>query len=131
MIKSYTMKQVLLAAAAIGGLALAATPSSASPIAPALIGASSAVSEATSGLLEKAHYMRHRKHYYYVYRRHHRRHYYAYDYYYPNYYDYDYCDDYYYYDCGYRYRSYGYPFVPFIGFGIGFGGHHHHHHHNW
>lgn len=135
MIKSYTMKQVVLAAAAIGGLALAATPSSGSPPAPALIGASSAIPEATSGVLEKAYYKRHKKHsyyrhkkhYYYAHRRHHRR-YYAYDYGYPDYYAYDDCYDYY--DgCGYPYRRYGYPLFPFIGFGFGFGGHHHHHHH--
>jgi hypothetical protein len=128
-IKSYTMKQLLIAAAAISGLALAATPSSASPLAPALIGTSQTVPEITSGLLEKAYYKRHRKHYRYAYRRHHHRRYYAY---YPTYYDYDYCDDYYgdYYGCGYPYRGYGYP-VPFISLGFGFGGHHHRHHHHW
>jgi hypothetical protein len=130
-IKSYTMKQLLLVAAAIGGLSLAATPSSASPLAPGLIGTSSAVPETTSGLLQKAYYKRHRKHYYYAYRRHHRRHYYAHRYYYPSYYDYGYCDDYYggyYGDCGYPYRRYSLA-VPFFGFGFGFGGHHHHRHH--
>jgi hypothetical protein len=130
------MKQMLLVAAAVGGLALAATPSSASPLAPGLIGASPAAPEITSGLLQKAYYKRHRKHYRYAYRRHHHRRYYASGYYYPNYYGYDDCDYYggYYGDCGYPYRryGYGYPIFPFIGFGFGFGGHHHrHHHHNW
>src|SRR6476619_3406491 len=91
----------LLVAAAIGGLALTATPGSASPLTPGFIGTNSAVPETTSGLLEKAYYKRHRRHYYYAHRRHHHRRYYANDYYYPNYYyyggygGYDDCDGYY------------------------------------
>jgi hypothetical protein len=127
---------VLLAAVAIGGLAFAAAPSAATPLATGLIGINAAA-PTTSGLVEQAHYKRYR-HYSYYRHRHHRRHhyYFARRYYYPRYYGYSsyYCDGYYddyYGDCGYPYRSYGYPFVPFIGYGFSFGGHHHGHHHHW
>jgi hypothetical protein len=120
----------LLAAAAISGLALAATPSSASPLASGLATTNTALPVLNEGLVQKVHgwhckrkfsnrrgWHRHRK----ACR------------------NYDYYDDYYdddYYDYGYypRYRRhYGYPGygfgVPFFSFGFGgFGGHHGHHH---
>lgn len=126
MVKSCTTKMVFyMAAATISGLVLASTPSSASPLAPGQIGASSAM-PMTSGLLEKAYYRRHHHRHYVYYRYRHRHHYYPYYAYSP----YS-CDGYYggyYGDCGYPYyRGYGFGF-PFVSFGFGFGGHHHHRH---
>jgi hypothetical protein len=124
--KSHAIKTILVAAAVASGIALSATPSTATPIATGLIGSNSAA-PTPSPLVEKVYYKRHRHHAYYRYYRH-RRHHYYYSYY-PHYYGFSsyYCVGYYggyYGDCGGY--GYGYPFVPFIGFSIG--GHHHHHH---
>ena len=140
----------LLAAAAISGLALAATPSSASPLASGLANGNTALPALTEGLVKKVHgwHCGKRKGWYHGHRVWHRHRqacydndnydddYDNYDYgYYPRYrrsYGYGYPA--YGYDYGYPGYGYGYPGfgigVPFISFGFGgFGGHHHHH--NW
>src|SRR6185503_3143567 len=99
----------LLAAAAISGLALAATPSSASPLASGLANGNTALPALSEGLVQKVHgwHCGKRKGWYHGHRVWHRHRRACYD---NDYYD----DDYDNYDYGYypRYRrsyGYGYP----------------------
>ena len=103
----------LLAAAAMsGGLALAATPASAGPLATGLKVGNAAVPQLDEGLVQKVHgwHCRRRWSSYNGWHRHRRA-----------------CDDY-----GYRYRypTYGFGVAPFFSFGF-FDDDDDHHHHHW
>jgi hypothetical protein len=107
----------LLAAAAISGFALSATPGNASPLAGGLTSGNVTVPEASEGLVQKVHGYHCRKKYsnrrgWHRHRRACHR-----TYYYDDYYD----DDYYYrpYYRPYRHHyGFGFPF-PFFGFHFG------------
>jgi hypothetical protein len=102
----------LLAAAAISGFALSATPGIASPLAGGLTSGNVTVPEASEGLVQKVHGWHCRKRWsrYRGWHRHRRA-----------------C----YRDYSYRYRPYRHGFgfgVPFVGFSFGFGPRHRHRH---
>jgi hypothetical protein len=116
-------------AAAIGGLAFAVAPSSASPLAGGLTNGT--LPQLNEGLVQKVHGWHCRKRYgWYRGHKYRHRHRSACD-------DYNDYDDYSY---GYSPYGYGYPYAygfggPFIGFSFGDGGHRRHfrrhHHKNW
>jgi hypothetical protein len=116
---------LLAAAAAISGLAFAAGPSVASPLAGGLTNGS--LPGLNEGLVQKVHGWHCRKRYgWYHGHKYWHRHRRACG-------DYDDYDDY---SSGYYPYSYGYPYAyggPVIGFSFGDFGHHHrrHHHKNW
>jgi hypothetical protein len=100
--------QYLIAAAAISGLALSASPGSASPLASGLTGGNATLPEISEGLVQKVHGYHCRKKW--SERRGWHRHRRACHY-------------------GYRYhRPYGFGFgAPFVAFSFGFGPRHRHH----
>jgi hypothetical protein len=101
----------LIAAAAISGFALSATPGIASPLAGGLTGGNVTVPEASEGLIQKVHGYHCRKRY--SHRRGWHRHRRACHY-------------------SYRYRPYRYGFgAPFVAFSFGFGPRHRHRHRHW
>ena len=107
----------LFAAAAIGGLALTASPGVASPLAGGLSAGSAAVPELNEGLVQKVHRYHCRKRYGWFrgekrWHRHRRACHYGHRYYHP-----------------YPY-AYGGPFIGFS-FGLGPHRHRHRHHHHW
>jgi len=108
----------LLAAAALSGLALSATPSSASPLASGLA-SGGAVPQLDEGLIQKVHGWHCRKRWSkrWGWHRHRRA---CYD------------DDYGYYPYSYGYPGYGLGFAPFFGFTFfDDDDHHHRRHHRW
>ena len=117
----------LVAAAALGGLAMAATPASASPLASGVLNGSAALPSLEEGLVQKVHgwHCRKKKGWYHGHRRWHRHWRACEDY------DYSYYRRPYYYDPYPRYYGLGGPFLSFQ-----FGNRRHRHHHwdddwNW